>query len=380
MITNSKVVIERPVKYLYNNKLYGSSINALIAAISDGKVHIDRKYGTSSDIITPVLFNDPDWVSKIDWSLEPLDSWENMCRERALQLKDELGEIILAFSGGSDSTLILNTFLKHNIPIDEVVMCRGDPYPGFDYSSIGCVNPAYEIDNYAIPYIKKVQSEYKNFNAKISVKTSTEGVFVGRFQKDIFDSENIAYTIDSTGMALNYILDQDYLYKGKVVINGAVEPYIHLDKRVNKWYVSWFDTDNLSQQCRDNYVPFFLAKTMPQLLVKQAHLCMKLSKKKRVTSATKEIQIEASRPVPYDYSVNPLRKINLKYLGPTKNPFEKLFLRDTKMINTLKIYKAKQEKRWRQLFETYYVNDKYKNRPIGEFMSGYKIAQEYLEK
>ena len=65
-----------------------------------------------------------------------------MCKERALQLKDELGEIILAFSGGSDSTLILNTFLKHNIPIDEVVMCRGDPYPGFDYSSIGWGKPS----------------------------------------------------------------------------------------------------------------------------------------------------------------------------------------------------------------------------------------------
>ena len=178
-------------------------------------------------------------------------------------------------------------------------------------------------------------------------------------------------------MAQNYILDQDYLYRGKVVINGAVEPYIHLDKGINKWYVSWFDTDNMSQQCRDNYVPFFLT---PQLLVKQAHLCMKLAKSRGAIIATKEIQMEASRPVPYDYSTNPFRKMNIKYLAPAKNPFEKLFLREPKSINTLKIYKAKQEKRWRQLFETYYVIDKYKNRPVGEFMSGYKIAQEYLEK
>ena len=48
--------------------------------------------------------------------------------------------------------------------------------------------------------------------------------------------------------------------------------------------------------------------------------------------------------MPYDYAKNPLRKINLKYLGPAKNPFEKLFLRETKSINTLKIYKAKREK------------------------------------
>ena len=377
MITKSKIIIERPVKYLYDNKLYGSSFKALTTAISDGKIHITRKYGIKSDIIKPVLFNDPGWVDNIDWTFEPLESWDTLCKERALQLKDELGKIILAFSGGSDSTLILNTFLKHNIPIDEVVMCRGEPYSGFNYRSIGCVNPDHEIDNYAIPYIKQMQREYKNFNAKISVKTSNEGAFTGRFQKDIFETENVAYTIDAAGMAQNYILDQDYLYRGKVVINGAVEPYIHLDKGINKWYVSWFDTDNMSQQCRDNYVPFFLT---PQLLVKQAHLCMKLAKSRGVIIATKEIQMEASRPVPYDYSTNPFRKMNIKYLAPAKNPFEKLFLREPKSINTLKIYKAKQEKRWRQLFETYYVNDKIKNRPIGEFCTGHEIALEYLEK
>ena len=107
---------------------------------------------------------------------------------------------------------------------------------------------------------------------------------------------------------------------------------------------------------------------------------MKLAKSKGVVIVSKDMQIEASRTLPYDYTKNPLRKINFKHLGPAKNPFEKLFLRETKSINTLKIYKAKQEKRWRQLFETYFVNDKFLNRPVGEFMSGYQIAQEYLEK
>jgi len=376
MITNSNIVIERPVKYLYNNKLYGSSFKALTTAVADGNSRLGR-FGASTDIIKPVLFNDPNWVDNIDWTFEPLESWDTLCKERALQLKDELGEIILAFSGGSDSICVLNTFLKHNIPIDEVVMCRGDPYPGFDYSSIDCVNPAFEIDNYAIPYIKQMQSKYKNFKAKISVKTSSEGAFKGRFQKDIFETETLGFGIDSTGMAQNYILDQDYLYRGKVVVNGGVEASIHLDKEVNKWYVDWFDTDNLSQNCRDNFVPFFLT---PQLLVKQAHLCMKLAKIKGETTASKETHIAASRPLPYDYTTNPFRKRYSFMLAPAKNPFEKLFLRHPKSVNTLKIYRAKGDKRWRQLFETYYVNDKFFNRPVGEFMLGYNIAREYLEK
>jgi len=377
MNTYEKVIVERPVKYLYKNKLYGSSIKAYTTAILEEKIHYGR-FGARPNVIKPVVYNDPNWASNIDWTFEPPESWDTLCKERALQFRDQFGELILAFSGGSDSILILNTFLKHNIPIDEVVMCRGDPYPDFDYSSIGCVNPAYEIDNYAIPYIKQMQSEYKNFNAKISVKTSSEGVFKGRFQKNIFETETITYANDPTGMAQNYILDRDYLYKGKIVINGGIEPYIRLDKEVNKWYVSWYDTDNLNQQCRDNYVPFFLT---PKLLVKQAHLCMKLAKIKGETTCFKETQIEATRPLPYDYSKNPFRKNNsLKMDTAHKSPVERLFFPDAKSINAMKLYKIKKEKRWKKFFETYYMNDRFLNRPIGEFMSGYLIAQEYLEK
>ena len=377
MITNSKVVFERPVKYLYNNTLYGSAFKALTTAVLDKKVHLGR-YGAPNDVIKPVIFNDPNWVGNIDWTFEPSESWDTLCKERAIQLKDEFGEIILAFSGGSDSTLILNTFLKHNIPVDEVVICYGDPYPGFDYSSIGCVHPAYEIDNYAIPYIKRMQSEYKNFRAKISLKTSNDGIFIGRYQEGIHETENVSLSLDATGMAMGYVLDQEYLYRGKVVVNGGVEPPIRFDKEVNKWYVIWYDTDNLRQQCSDNYVPFFLT---PKLLVKQAHLCMKLAKIRGETIASKQTHIAASRPLPYDYSKNPFRKRNsLKVDSAFKSPVEKLFLPDAKTTNAFKLYKAKREIRWKKVFETFYINDKFQNRSIGEFLSGYKIAQEYLEK
>ncbi len=75
MITNSKVVIERPVKYLYNNTLYGSSVKALTTAVADGNSRLGR-FGASTDIIKPVLFNDPNWVDNIDWTFEPSESWD----------------------------------------------------------------------------------------------------------------------------------------------------------------------------------------------------------------------------------------------------------------------------------------------------------------
>ena len=86
MITNSKIVTERPVKYLYNNKLYGSSFKALTTAITDGKIHIDRVW-TTSDIIKPVLFNDPNWVDSIDWTFEPLELGKLCVKSELYNLK-----------------------------------------------------------------------------------------------------------------------------------------------------------------------------------------------------------------------------------------------------------------------------------------------------
>ena len=133
MITKSKIIIERPVKYLYDNKLYGSSFKALTTAISDGKIHITRKYGIKSDIIKPVLFNDPGWVDNIDWTFEPLESWDTLCKERALQLKDELGKIILAFQ---NTPMQYNRLMK-TAALD-LINGRGDVKTNISKTPINC--------------------------------------------------------------------------------------------------------------------------------------------------------------------------------------------------------------------------------------------------
>lgn len=56
----------------------------------------------------------------LDWNNEPSESLTELYRQRAQQLRDKYDYLILSFSGGSDSTNILNAFIDNNIKLDEV--------------------------------------------------------------------------------------------------------------------------------------------------------------------------------------------------------------------------------------------------------------------
>lgn len=57
---------------------------------------------------------------KINWSVEPDIDIGILYKMRAQQLRQKYDYLILSFSGGSDSTQILNTFIKNNIFLDEI--------------------------------------------------------------------------------------------------------------------------------------------------------------------------------------------------------------------------------------------------------------------
>lgn len=65
-------------------------------------------------------FNDREF-SKLDWYTEPTEDLDTLYTLRAKQLRDEYEYLVLCFSGGTDSTHVLETFYYNNIHIDEIV-------------------------------------------------------------------------------------------------------------------------------------------------------------------------------------------------------------------------------------------------------------------
>ena len=62
----------------------------------------------------------PEFFSNKYWKQEPKESYEELLKQRCLQLRDTYSYIRVMFSGGADSTTMLNVFLRNGIHIDEI--------------------------------------------------------------------------------------------------------------------------------------------------------------------------------------------------------------------------------------------------------------------
>jgi hypothetical protein len=70
-----------------------------------------RDAGISSESIR-FDFNS-DLFSTIDWSIEPSESLDKLYANRARQLREKYDYIVLVYSGGIDSHVALQSFLKN---------------------------------------------------------------------------------------------------------------------------------------------------------------------------------------------------------------------------------------------------------------------------
>lgn len=94
--------------YIVGSKNYAHKINALIEASRSGN---KIKWEFGSDV-----FDKINWRQPVDIGLAEL------YRMRAQQLRDRYDYLILAFSGGADSSNVLDSFLNNNIHLDEVLV------------------------------------------------------------------------------------------------------------------------------------------------------------------------------------------------------------------------------------------------------------------
>ena len=87
----------------------------------------------------------PEAYENHDFTIPPKETLETLCKQKALNLRANNDKIVIWYSGGCDSHYVLDTFLKNNIKVDEIHMVKS-----------GFSNADYEIEKYAIPFVKKL--------------------------------------------------------------------------------------------------------------------------------------------------------------------------------------------------------------------------------
>lgn len=277
--------------YYVNNLTFNNKVDALI-------------YASTCEKNTSVYWSFYDEVfSQVDWKVPVTETLSDLYKKRAIQLREKYDHLVLSYSGGADSTNILQTFIKNNILLDEIIILK--PTNNFANSFWE------ECDIAAIPYLKQY---LKNSATKVRVINISD--YVSTFFENNLDTDyNTLNWLSPSSMYMSSLIAHDEFWnslytKNKKIafIVGIDKPRITLDAN-NNYSCSFLDStacvnQNLSWPLSKNKLTysddnftfeyFYWTPDVPLLIVKQCQLikdaCLKFKEIKKII-ATNQPQV-----------------------------------------------------------------------------------------
>jgi hypothetical protein len=228
-------------------------------------------------------FND-DAFASIDWT----QSWRvpigEVYRRRAQQLRDKYNYIILAFSGGADSTTILESFLYNNIHLDEVIVS----WPFLSRSNLTPTNNP-DTTNYHSEWhysIKPKLDWVAKHHPAVKI-TVLDQLAIEKHNHDFDDKWTMTEYHNFGALDRQISIDRELCKRQEtiqdvVLITGSSPPRISL---LNNRYlaVSFNSKDSNSGMGKSDYMAgniprnveaFYWTPDMPELVREQAHIIL----------------------------------------------------------------------------------------------------------
>jgi hypothetical protein len=260
--------------------------NKIEAIIESEKTHLFLNF----------IFHD-DVYSKYNWTVEPDETLDQLYAKRAWELRHKYDHLVLHFSGGSDSANILETFIRHQIPLDEIFI-RG-PWKVADkninnrradnlhaeawFTAWPLANWAKDTHyphlkitvtdttEYLVTYFKNNPNWYQQFN----MNTFLPGVV----WKSDYDQVEPSYrSLTDKGVRVGHVL-------------GMEKPMIFCQNgRYHVKFLDRFANIMLGQRCTSTQNPYYVeafywADTTAPIIIKQAHTVKKYIKNNRLNPA-----------------------------------------------------------------------------------------------
>ena len=258
--------------YTVNGKIYPNKFDAVMAA---------------KDTNSTIGWNFFDDVfSKVNWSIEPSQTLDELYRIRAQQIRDTYDYVIVFCSGGADSNNVIRTFLNNNIPVDEVIGLA--PMSGlrnwdFNSQNLDESNTITETKFALLPLL----NEISNINPKIKIT-------VNDFFEDITKYKDEDWTYQSCGNIVTVLTSHftdvlkfphiDKLInqnKRIALVYGTDKPIIRIADSGNLYFVFADSGINYLNMISDreralvDRVLFYWSPDLPEILVKQSHVVAK---------------------------------------------------------------------------------------------------------
>jgi len=224
----------------------------------------DRSYFSKLEAIKdnlrtgdPIRFEQTPAYSNYDFSKEPNTPLNQLLRTEAEKIRASYKKIRLYLSGGIDSVSMLRTFIHNKIHIDEIVILKS-----------GIKASDYEIDNYALPIVKKYTSHLRETKITISEPSMADYTkhWKEKITEDRIKEEHLAFNTYSR-ILQSYELSNEENNDPEVCnLFGIDKP--KLIKKDNEWYTVFLD----QIETYSNRYLFFSQN--PELHCKQSHLFM----------------------------------------------------------------------------------------------------------
>ena len=210
--------------------------------------------------------------SRLDVSIEPSESHDKLCRQRAQELRDTYKYLRLWFSGGADSQTALDSFVNNNIFLDEIVVAE---HLDGDNNQDITTSTKREIVLAAMPALKKIAHLIPNTKIRVIKATVNDADewFNGSDQTtnmSLFDSMDgdLTFALDSAWAFSK--LNQETTLDDFCDISGGSK--VKLFRNKDRWYFYWADSSlgNMynSNHCED----FFISRTIPNLYLKTVYM------------------------------------------------------------------------------------------------------------
>lgn len=225
-----------------------------------------------------------DKYSQIRWNIEPPQSLDYYYLEQAKRIREEHDYVVLCYSGGFDSTNILETFHYNNLKLDKIVTVGAFDQDNY---SVSDENHNGEIYLNVLPYIKelgltdilqvvdysKLFSDLSNFSV-LNQKDGWIDVCGGWFSPHHW----FWYDVEK------YVIPNEYKHKKVAIIFGKDKPALFSqganmlsgfrfsDTPTNSYGSTASNRLNLDNI---NRIDFYWDPSYPEILIKQLHVLRK---------------------------------------------------------------------------------------------------------
>jgi hypothetical protein len=231
-----------------------------------------------------------EFYNSLNWNVEPVEELSDLYHKRAAQLRSKYDYIVVAYSGGADSSTVVDSFLDNNIHLDEIITS----YPvkaieklkhTFDPLDRSPKNLMFEYLKAVKPKFNKIKEQFPK--TKITVLDHTETAI------DLINTNNL-HIMPVSGFGAAPSLAGHHLigkrlrelsekHKKVCFLIGIDKPRLGYSTKFKKFGVFFDDVStcwgHYTAESLSGFQPtteyFFYSLDMPSIIVKQVHSIIK---------------------------------------------------------------------------------------------------------